>query len=150
MVILIVFIVCLMCGFICSSIASNKNLGGCLWFFIGFITGIFGIIIVLLAPPDKNENAGDASKQIIEIKKDFFNEIRLGISLIKENRLSDALVIFDSVIDSDPQNSAARYCRAVIKNKMGDYGSALTDLIVAAQGGHIKAREILNKKGVAY
>ena len=43
------------CGILAAVIASNKGRSGFAWFFIGLITGIFGLILALVIKEDPDE-----------------------------------------------------------------------------------------------
>ncbi len=43
----------LLFGVICAVVASQKGRSGCLWFLIGCVIGIFGLILVLVLPSNQ-------------------------------------------------------------------------------------------------
>lgn len=41
------------CGIVAAIIAQSKSLGGCLWFVLGILFGVFALIIVIVLPSKK-------------------------------------------------------------------------------------------------
>ncbi len=50
-------IVGVICGIICAAVASSKGRNPVGWFFVGFLIGIFGLILVLVVSNVKEEKA---------------------------------------------------------------------------------------------
>lgn len=43
----------LMCGIVAAIIANAKGKGGCLWFFLGCVFGIFALILIIALPSEQ-------------------------------------------------------------------------------------------------
>ena len=72
----------LICGILCAFIASRKNRSGVAWFFLGFLTGIIGLILVFFVEEIEYEEFEDddvvyicekCGNQVILDKKDLKN-----------------------------------------------------------------------------
>ncbi len=50
-VIAVAVVSALICGFVCSAIASSKGLGPGGYFFVGVLLGLIGIVIAIVAQP---------------------------------------------------------------------------------------------------
>lgn len=54
LILLIVILIWIGCGVATAVIARNKGRNGCIWFAIGIVLGIIGLVIALIVPRAKN------------------------------------------------------------------------------------------------